>query len=79
MAVATEFQAPTTQPLENILMENSQSQSELQTKAASASPTSSGKGDPTRRRRHQQFYMPEGNIVIQVWSLVTQNHSNSFP
>lgn len=78
MAVATELQAPSTRPAENI-KENPQSQPEPQTRAASVSPTSSGKGDPTRRRRHKQFYMPEGNIVIQVWRLMTQNYSSSFP
>jgi hypothetical protein len=66
MSFVTEFQTPDAQLSDDILKEDPHSQPEPQAREASASPTSSGKGDPTKRRRHNQFYMPEGNIVIQV-------------
>lgn len=71
MAVATEPQNLAAQIPESILKEDPHPQPDYQIRAANASPTSGNKGDPIRRQRHEQLYMPEGNIVIQVCHFVT--------
>lgn len=74
MGVADGYQV-LSRPLEEDLQETWRSESGHVGAPNPPSP-SNAKGDRARRRRHKLFYMPEGNIVIQVWRIVVQCYND---